>query len=77
MTDRQKIVAKRVVAVHPAWYRADGNGERVTLASLYRAGVLDRRARRGEEGSAAAAYEYRASNRFLEAIADLNIKRYS
>jgi hypothetical protein len=40
------------------WYRAARSGERVTLASLYRAGVLSRRAWRGNEGEADAAYEY-------------------
>jgi hypothetical protein len=43
------------------WYRADGRGQRVTLASLYRKGLIDRRARRGKEGDADAAYEYRTS----------------
>ncbi len=46
------------------WYRAitsghSGGGERVTLASLYRRGALERRAWRGKEGEANAAYEYR------------------
>ena len=40
------------------WYRAASSGERVTLASLFRAGVLKRRAWRGNEGEADAAYEY-------------------
>jgi hypothetical protein len=47
------------------WYRAYGNGERVTLASLWRRGAIERRvrARDGQtrvvpEGSADAAYEY-------------------
>jgi hypothetical protein len=43
------------------WYRASRSGERVTLASLYRAGVLTRRAWRGKDGEADAAYEYRLS----------------
>ncbi len=51
-----------VVAAHHLrgrWYRAASSGERVTLASLYRAGALKRRAWRGNEGEADAAYEYR------------------
>ena len=41
------------------WFRAEGNGQRVTLASLYRRGLLERRAWRGKEGAADAANEYR------------------
>lgn len=51
-----------VVAAHHLrglWYRAASSGERVTLASLFRAGALARRAWRGNEGEADAAYEYR------------------
>jgi hypothetical protein len=57
-------VQRRVLAVVAAhhlrglWYRAASSGERVTLASLYRAGALKRRAWRGVEGAASAAYEY-------------------
>ena len=40
------------------WARARRPGERVTLASLYRRGLLERRAWRGVEGHADAAYEY-------------------
>ena len=42
-------------------YRAKTQGERVTLASLYRAGFLDRRPWRGRAGSPDAAYEYSPS----------------
>jgi hypothetical protein len=52
----------RIVATHHLrglWYRAASSGQRVTLASLYRAGALARRAWRGNEGEADAAYEYR------------------
>jgi len=61
MTKLQRHVLV-VVATHHVrglWYRAAGSGERVTLASLYRAGALTRRAWRGAEGAADAAYEYR------------------
>ncbi len=61
MTDLQRECALRVAraAAGGGWYRAATNGERVTLASLYRAGVLERRAWRGKEGEADAAHEYR------------------
>ena len=61
MTKLQRFVLGVVAAHHlrGLWYRAARSGERVTLASLYRAGVLTRRAWRGQEGEADAAYEYR------------------
>ena len=61
MTKIQRYVFGVVSAHHlrNLWYRAASSGERVTLASLYRAGVLMRRAWRGNEGEADAAYEYR------------------
>ena len=61
MTKLQRYVFGVVSAHHlrGLWYRAAHSGERVTLASLYRAGVLTRRAWRGNEGEADAAYEYR------------------
>lgn len=58
LTDLQKETLVRVLACE-GWYRASSSGERVTLASLYRKGILQRRARRGAEGDANAAYEYR------------------
>lgn len=63
MTKLQRHVL-RLVAWHHVrgyWYRAATSGERVTLASLYRAGALVRRAWRGNEGEADAAHEYRLS----------------
>lgn len=73
MTKLQQDVTRKVIAT---WrgphgnrhYRAAGNGERVTLASLYRAGVLARRCWRGKEGEADAAYEYRPSNDLLHQL---------
>lgn len=64
MTKLQRYVFGVVAARHlrDLWYRAASSGERVTLASLYRAGVLKRRAWRGNEGEADAAYEYRLSH---------------
>lgn len=65
MTELQRQTVRAIRAVHPRWYRADGSGQRVTLASLYRhAGVLERRAHRGREGEANAAYEYRINERW-------------
>lgn len=62
MTPRMREVAI-AVARHCArtggWYRAAGHGERVSLAYLNRAGILERRAWRGVDGDADAAYEYR------------------
>jgi len=52
----------RVVRISPSgWYRAADHGERVPLAYLYRRALVRRRARRGTEGEASAAYEYQAS----------------
>jgi hypothetical protein len=61
VTKLQRYVFGVVSAHHlrDLWYRAASSGERVTLASLYRAGALTRRAWRGNEGEADAAYEYR------------------
>ncbi len=52
-----------------AWYRAASHGERVTLASLHTNGFLTRRARRGNDGDADAAYEYWISDVALAALA--------
>lgn len=64
MTKLQLHVLGVVSAHHlrGLWYRAARSGERVTLASLYRAGALQRRAWRGREGEADAAYEYRLTS---------------
>jgi hypothetical protein len=61
VTKLQRYVLGKVSAQHlrGLWYRAATSGERVTLASLYRAGALKRQAWRGQEGEADAAYEYR------------------
>jgi hypothetical protein len=65
LTELQRSALARVL-LHTAesgrWYRASRNGERVTLVSLYRRGILKRRAWRGVEGSADAAHEYRLSD---------------
>jgi len=72
-TQRQVFAAAvRATRADPgSWYRARDQGERVTLASLWRQGLLNRRAWRGAEGDANAAYEYRASKAVLEALAEL------
>jgi len=61
VTKLQRHVLGVVSAYHlrGLWYRSASSGERVTLASLYRAGALKRRAWRGNEGEADAAHEYR------------------
>lgn len=70
MTKLQRYVLGVVTAHHlrGLWYRADASGQRVTLASLYRAGALKRRAWRGNEGEADAAYEYRLTPEAAQAI---------
>jgi hypothetical protein len=72
VTDRQREVTARVIQEWQSghrWYRAAGSGERVTLASLHRAGVLHRRVWRGVEGESNAAHEYRPSNDLLTELA--------
>lgn len=49
------------------WIRATRSGERVTLASLHRAGLVLRRAWRGAEGEADAAHEYKATHQVMAA----------
>jgi hypothetical protein len=68
---RQREVARKVVLAWldgHRWYRAQRNGERVTLVSLQRAGVLERRVWRGA-GTSAPAHEYRPSNALLTELA--------
>ena len=67
---RQFEAMREVMRVRPAWYRARTSGERVTLAALWRGGVLERRARRGTSGASDAAHEYRPSASFLAALKD-------
>ena len=73
MTKLQRYVLGVVSAHHlrDVWYRAASSGERVTLASLYRAGALVRRAWRGKEGGADAAYEYRLSTAADQALREV------
>lgn len=63
LTDLQKEVFKTVAraTANGGWYRAAHPGQRVTLVSLHRRGLLNRRAWRGKEGSADAAHEYQPS----------------
>jgi hypothetical protein len=71
MTNIQRqllIVVARKTLLEKAWYRAQSSGERVTLASLYRAGVLQRRAWSGKEGEASAAHEYKLSDTVVESV---------
>ena len=61
LSARQHAVLREVVrtTLNGEWYRATSEGERVTLASLHRRGLLERRAWRGEAGDCNTAYEYR------------------
>lgn len=71
MTLRQREVFAEVFAAtrdRTSWFRAKHPGQRVTLASLSRAGVLVRRAWRGIEGEADAAHEYQVSTVALAAL---------
>jgi hypothetical protein len=63
LTELQRAAMRRAVEAARAggWIIASGSGDRVTLASLFRRGLLMRRARRGVEGEPDAAYEYRPS----------------
>jgi hypothetical protein len=72
LTDNQKTVLVLVhrTALRGGWYRAATSGERVTLASLHSHGLLVRRARRGIEGEADAAYEYQTSPIVQQAFAE-------
>lgn len=64
----QVEVMMAATKAYPAWFRARSSGERVTLASLWRAGFLERRAWRGKEGSANAANEYRPVADFIRQV---------
>ena len=70
VTKRQAEVMMRVVETVKrnvgAWYRAESSGERVTLASLHRAGLLHRRVWRGKGPDAA--HEYRPTAAFLDFV---------
>lgn len=72
LTDRQRSVLAAVWRAHAAgtWYRAADSGERVTLASLHRNGLLARRAWRGIEGESNAAHEYCVSAKVAESAND-------
>ncbi len=66
LTDNQKRCLYRAILAQGGWVQAADHGERVTFASLYSGGWVDRRARRGAEGDANAAYEYKATDKVLE-----------
>ena len=67
MTSRQRTVLRAVISawVHATWYRAADHGERVTLASLHRVGLVERRARRSSRSVADAAHEYKPTEAVL------------
>jgi hypothetical protein len=75
MTPRMQEVLKFVTRAmaRRRWYRAGDegdspSGQRVTLAALYRAGFVSRRAWRGVEGAADSAYEYRLNTIMLAQV---------
>jgi hypothetical protein len=76
LTDIQKTILVLVhrTAMRGGWYRAATSGERVTLASLHSHGLLVRRARRGIEGDANAAYEYQSSPIVQQALSETKRK---
>jgi hypothetical protein len=73
VTPFQRQVLARVVSatIVGHWCRAANNGERVTLASLYRLGLVNRIARRGADGESNAAYEYQAADNVLEVALEM------
>lgn len=72
LTEKQRaalVKAVRQWTPLELWIRASCHGERVTLASLHSRGFLERRARRGVEGEADAAYEYKPAEIVLTELA--------
>jgi S-adenosylmethionine:diacylglycerol 3-amino-3-carboxypropyl transferase len=73
VTSLQRRLLARVLAatLRKEWYRAQTSGERVTLASLYRRGLLERRVWREHARAKAAgeysspAHEYQAHEQFV------------
>jgi hypothetical protein len=63
----QRDLLSRIVAAHrrdpESWYRAETSGERVTLVSLERYGILKRRIWRGAN-TESPAHEYALSDMF-------------
>lgn len=68
---RQVLARVAVSTLKQSWYRAASSGERVTLASLYRAGLIERQAHRGTEGEASAAHEYKLTNSVLTELREM------
>lgn len=72
VTERQRAVLRAVALKAPGWYRAgesgqgSSGGERVTLASLHRAGLVKRRVWRKGKSAADNAHEYAIT----DAVAD-------
>lgn len=60
MTGPQRETVRDVTRAHRGgrWYRAAGNGQRVTLAALFRHSVLERRVWRVGAQAADSAHEY-------------------
>ncbi len=70
LTAKQRDLTRLILRISldspDRWYRAKDHGERVTLPSLRRLGILVRRAWRGRDGDASAAYEYRIDSGLLD-----------
>lgn len=71
LTKNQRRVLHRAIQTAPEWIIAYDAGERVTLASLYYRGFLEREARRGVAGEPDAAYQYRPTEAVLTSWAEV------
>ena len=74
MTNRQRALMLAVARKAPAWYRAgdsgqgSSGGERVTLASLHRAGLVKRRVHRAGKSKADNAHEYALTDELADKL---------
>jgi hypothetical protein len=70
VTDLQRKVACKVGAatMRNEWYRAESSGERITLASLLRAGVVVRQVWRARTRDTNAAHEYQLAAAVIAAL---------
>ncbi len=70
LSENQMATLVNVAKAHArsGWYRASRSGERVTLASLYRGGWLERHVWRAGKSTADNAHEYRLGHDVLVAM---------
>lgn len=66
MTKLQRQQMIRAARAYPKWIRAENNGQRVTLASLFDRDLLERRVWRGTYPNAA--HEYRVAEAVLSVV---------